>query len=94
MKRHGKLEITEERKNYIEKYWGPIEALGNDDAMEIAQEYIADEITDAEFEDDETIRYEYEIEDEDEDEDYENEPYPAFTPEYLRHIGMSMSDFI
>jgi len=90
MKRYGRITITEEKKEYIEKYWGPIEALGDDDAQEIAQEVIADEIIYAEFEDDEIIRYEYEIN----DEDYDDAPYPAFTEEYLSYIGMSMSDFI
>jgi len=90
MKRYGRITITEEKKEYIKKYWGPIEALGDDDAQEIAQEVIADEIIYAEFEDDETIRYEYEVN----DEDYDDAPYPAFTEEYLNYIGMSMSDFI
>lgn len=91
MTKHGRIHITEEKKAYIEQYWGPIDALGDKEAQEIAQEVIADEITDAYFEDDETIYYTYEFEDEDYDEDA---PYPAFTPEYLRYIGMSMSDFI
>ena len=92
MTKHGRIHITEEKKAYIEQYWGPIDTIGDKEAQEIAQEIIADEITDAYFEDDETIRYSYE--DRDYRDEYYSAPRPAFTPEYLRYIGMSMSDFI
>ena len=90
MIKRGRLEITEEKKDYIEKYWAPIEKLNDSDAEEIVQEYIADKITYASWSDDEEIYYEYE------DGEYEcgDAPYPAFTPEYLRYIGMSMRDFV
>lgn len=90
MTRRGRINITEERKKYIEKHWGPIETLGDDDAQEIAQKYIADEITYAKFEDEETIYYEYDMWDESPE---SFEPYPSWSEEYLNTLGMSMRDF-
>lgn len=91
MTRRGHLDITEERRQYIETHWGAIETLDNNDAQEIAQKYIADEITYAKFEDEETIYYEYDMWDESPE---SFEPYPEWSDEYLSTLGMSMSDFL
>ncbi len=87
-----RFEITDTIKDEIERIWGkPLHDISDDEAIDIIKQFIdpVEEITYASFSDEREIVYEI-AEDDDEDE----EPYPAFTEEYLNYIGMSMSDFI
>lgn len=84
----GYLYITDGNRAEIERKYGPIEALTDKDAKEIAQETIAEEITCAWFSDDESIYYEYD------DGEYEQEIPRGWNEEYLNNIGMSMRDFL
>lgn len=87
-----RFEITDTIKDEIEKIWGkPLNDISDDEAKDIISQFVdpVEEITYASFSDEREIVYEIAEEDEDEE-----EPTPAFTEEYLNHIGMSMSDFI
>ena len=88
------LNLSEEQKNYVEKYWGDVRNIGDDKAQEIVEELLDGELNEddviktAFWSDEESIFYE--IEDKDEDED---DMCREWSERYLNSLGMSMRDF-